>query len=669
MTAELETRTDAGKGPRGQVAYWVKELDLADKREKVWRKEARKTIERYRYDSRQEGVKRHNILWSNTETMRGLLYGKTPTPDIRRRFRDEDQLGKQVAEVLERAVSFAMDEYDFDDAMGNTVLDYLLPGRAVARVNYKPSFTEKEGEGGGKHEELAYQQVSCDTVAWDDYRQGPGGKWGDVPWVSFRHTLTREEVKEKFPDFADAGDIPLDYCTINDEDDSKREDDVFKRLLVWEIWDKAKRQVVFIAPSYEVGPLLIEEDKLKLQGFYPIPRPMLAIQSPNSLSPIVEYKLYRDQAEELDNLTARIDWIVKSIKVRGIYDSTMKEISGLLAAGDNELIPAESVAALYERGGLEKGIWMFPIQTSAAVLVQLMQQREIVKSEIYEITGMADIMRGLSDPNETLGAQQIKSNWAGTRLQLRQKEVQRFIRDLVRLKVEIIAEKFDPETLQIMTGQQVTPEMVAIMRSDASRDFRIDIETDSTIAGMQQDEQKNITELLSGVAAFVDGIGPAVQGGFIGAEAAKAMLLSAVRRFKLGREVEDALDQMGQQEQPQQPQIPPEVQQAFQQMQQQMQQMGQELEQAKAGEAEKMAKIQADQQAHTAKSQIEQQRIEAEVMAKKYIADLEAQLRREQMAVDLEAAKYKTDVDAQVKLQIAGIQVCVSMEKNEETME
>ena len=660
----IEQRIDAGKGPRGVVAYWLKELDLADKREKDWRKESRDTITRYRYGNRKEGVKRHNILWSNTETMRGVLYGKTPTVDIRRRFRDADPLGKQVATVLERAASFALDEYDFDEVLAGAVLDYLLPGRAVVRVDYKPTIGTDTSEGGETYESVTYQQVSCEPVAWDDFRHGPAKRWPAVPWIAFRHTLTRDELKAKFPDFPDASTISLDYHTITDEDDSKRDEELFKRLLVWEIWDKAKREVLFIAPSYAESPLKVEEDKLNLQGFYPIPRPLLSIALPNSLEPVTEYRLYRDQAEELDNLTARIDWIVRSIKVRGIYDSTMKEVSSLLSAGDNELLPAESVAALYEKGGLAKGIWMFPIETSAAVLVQLMQQREIVKSEIYEITGLADIMRGLSNPNETLGAQQIKSNWAGTRLQLRQKEVQRFIRDLIRLKVEIIAEKFEPEMLQIMTGQQVLPEMIAIMRNDAVRDFRIDIETDSTIAGTQQEEQKNITELLSGVSSFVEGIGPAVQGGFIGADAAKAMLLSAVRRFKLGREVEDAIDQMTS-EQGQQ-QIPQEVQQAMQQMQQQMQMMNQELQQAKSGEAEKIAKIQADQQIQAIKVQSEAADREAELLAKKYLADLDAQLKREQIASDLEAAKYRIDVEAQTKIQIAEMNACAAMQKESE---
>jgi hypothetical protein len=41
--------------------------------------------------------------------------------------------------------------------------------------------------------------------------------------------------------------------------------------------------------------------------------------------------------------------------------------------------------------------------------MELYKARDIVKKEIYEITGFSDIVRGQSKASETLGAQQIKA--------------------------------------------------------------------------------------------------------------------------------------------------------------------------------------------------------------------------------------------------------------------
>jgi len=85
---------------------------------------------------------------------------------------------------------------------------------------------------------------------------------------------------------------------------------------------------------------------------------------------------------------------------------------------------------------------------------------------------------------------------------------------------------------------------MTVLRDDLLRSYKVDIETDSTISAQLQMEQQNITELLAGVVQFAQGIGPLVMQGIMPIEAAKSMLLAAVRRFKLGSEVEDELDKI-----------------------------------------------------------------------------------------------------------------------------
>lgn len=572
-TATLERASDLEKNPAGVVKRWLLELKLADKRESDWRKKAEAVWKRYR----QKDVKRNsfNILWSNTETLRPAVYNSLPKPDVRRRFKDADPLGKAVSEVLARSLEYGLDVTDFDSHIKACVLDMLLPGRGVARVRYVPSFAqvgvkeeshvdenEQHEEGGealeGQAEELEWEQTPIEHVQWDDFRISAGKEWGEVCWIAFRHRLCRDELVKQFGE--EIGNaVQLDNTEDSDvkaEQDAAVKDS-FKTAEVWEIWDKDETQVLFIAHGYKESPLKTLADPLGLQGFWPIPRPLYATEDSSSLVPVTLYDLYKEQADELDSVTRRINIIIKGLKLRGIYDATLSELSELMRGEDNDLIPAQNATALLERGGLDKAILWLPIDMAAKVLKELYIQREQTKQVIYEITGISDILRGSTNANETATAQQIKNQWGSQRLKRMQAEVARFIRDLMRLQAEIIAEKFQPETLATMTGLQYSPEqwaqVISVLRDDKQRTFKVDVETDSTVAASVETDMDALQKLMGGIVQLVQGLGPAVQMGAMPVEAVKELILAVTRRAKMGNAVEDALDKI-QAPQPQQQQ-------------------------------------------------------------------------------------------------------------------
>jgi hypothetical protein len=480
-SASLERPEDAGAGPAGEVKRWLLELDLADKAESKWRKAATEAMERYRDEKDRGNTVRFNILYSNVQTLAPALYNATPKADVRRRFRDADVVGKIAADVMERALDVSIASYDFDSSMQAAVLDYLLPGRAVTRVRYLPKFKaadpgmtpepglEGEAAEGAEQSEadapdseaaeyLDYEEVGCEPVQWDDFRRGPGKTWAEVPWIAFRHKLTREQCVDKFKaSCPDVEKVDLDYTPDDPSGTDKKPElpDVFKRLTVWEIWDREARKVLFVAPSYKIAPLKTEDDPLRLRDFYPIPRPLYALESTDSLVPVEEYRTYKDQAKELDRITARINRIISGLKLRGIYDSTVSEFRQLFQADENDMIPSDGASAAMSMGGLDKAVWMLPVEQAAKVLVTLYQQREQIKQTIYEITGISDIIRGSTVASETATAQNIKTQWGTQRLQRRQREVQRYARDLLRLKAEIIGEHFAVESLARMSGVQL----------------------------------------------------------------------------------------------------------------------------------------------------------------------------------------------------------------------
>lgn len=599
----LERPEDAGPAPEGTVARWLMELKLADKEERPWRETAREALKRYKGRDGKDGKPSSgmNILYANTESLAPALFNSSPRPDVRRRYRDDDPVGKMVSECLQRALSFSNDEEDLDEKVEDAILHLCLTGRGVVRVRYVPSITQVGGEHQeaeerpdqeaqeGPEEELVWEQALTEVVSWDDFRHGPGKAWQEVRWIAFKHRLTREECIDKFGSNI-GGDVPLEDVDLGEKVPDSLNKDVFKRASCWEIWDRDEKRVIWISQTYPDRPLLEQDDPLRLVNFFPCPRPIYSQPSADDLIPTTLYSQYRSQADELDKITMRYQKILGAIKARGVYDSTIGELSNLFSGDDNELLPAQNAIALAERGGLDKFIWFAPIQELVVVARELVQQREVLKQTVYEISGLSDIMRGATNAQETATAQQIKSQWGTMRLQRMQRRVQRFIRDIMRIKAELIAERFQPQTLQSMTGlklptmqqkqaaqqqyqqaammaqqqgQQPPPppqlppaweELFQVMRDDALRSFRIDIETDSTIQQQLAEDQQAFASGIEAVTKFMQAVMPLVSAGAFPIEGAKAICLAWARRTRMGMEAEDAIEQMKAPPPPQQPQ-------------------------------------------------------------------------------------------------------------------
>ncbi|OGT54253.1 MAG: hypothetical protein A3E01_00250 [Gammaproteobacteria bacterium RIFCSPHIGHO2_12_FULL_63_22] len=569
--------------PAAEVKHWLAEISAAKKREKDFRKDGREIIEIY---SGCEAEKTpFNILYSNTETLLPALFSQTPRPVVQRRFKDEDPLGKAASLAAQRMLEYLCDTnvegYEtFDAAMEAATLDGLLPGRGVTGVKYDAETSETAVE---------WEQVCVDSRKWDCVYFGFARKWSKVPWIAYEEYVDQDEAKRLFGD-AIAAKMKFEdeeQAEEDDEGDGKNksddgdEDSDRKVALVYQIWDRAGgKRVRYISPGYPDGYLKDDADPYGITGFFNCPRPLQFLAKSNDLMPTALYALYKNQAEELNNITRRIKSLVAAIKVRGAYDGSLgDQIGKILEAEDLTIQPTDDGAMIGQAGGLDRLIWLWPIDKLVAVLMQMVQQREAVKHVIYEITGVSDIVRGQSAASETLGAQKIKEAWGTMRLKRLQKATQRYARDTLRIMLEVATQKLSAATwakatglpfatteqkaqaqalMQAaqMSGQQPDPKAMQIMqapawddvlkllRNDMQRAYRIDIETNSTIDVEATEDQKNISEVMQAIAQFLHGIGPLVESGTMPFGAAQAMLLTIVRRFRFGTEVEDEIKAM-----------------------------------------------------------------------------------------------------------------------------
>ena len=563
--AQIESKADIGTSNEDRGKRWRTELNIAARVERTWREDrAPAVVKRYR-DEAERNDRRFNLLWSNTEVLKPAVYSQTPMPDVRRRYHDRDPIGRDAAIVIERALSFSMDDYDFDNVIENARDDMLLPGRGVLRLIYEPQFARidlepivledetevfmldgalvedpERDDKGAFVERKVDERVIAEYVSWDRFRVSPAKCWEDVRWIAIGHELTRDDLVEQFGD--NGKKVPLDV-KVKGANENEERDDAFMRGLVWEIWDKESRTRIWIADTGKTIILDEEDDPLGLRGFFPVPPPLYAVKTNGTMVPIPEYSQYQDQADEIDDITNRISKLIDACKVRGVYAGVIEKLPDVLEGDENKLYPIEDWEALVEKGGLEKAVAYLPIERIAQVLTVLFQQREALKREVFEITGLSDIIRGSTNPRETAAAQRIKSASSSQRMAPRQKPIQRFVRDTLRIKSEIIAEHFSADTLTRMTGIQVTEPIVDLLRDDQMRGFRIDIETDSTVQPDMEIERGQTVEFINAATGFIQNAGTIVDQAPEMAPAMFEMLRFASRRFKAGRQLEQVLEQ------------------------------------------------------------------------------------------------------------------------------
>jgi hypothetical protein len=629
---------------------WYKTIMSYERQYKRWEQRADRIVKKYKDDSRYDRNPnaRFNILWSNVQTIQPAIFARLPRPDVSRRFRDNDPIGRVASMMLERALEFEIEHYgDYKSAMNNAVLDRLLGGRGVSWVRYEPHFavdepgepddgfqvTEDsdesetpEGEANENPERIEYECAPVDYVHWKEFGHSPGARtWEEVTCVWRKVYMSRPALVERFGE--ELGyKIPLDTKPADDKNSYKPTDGVYEAV-IYEIWDKETGKVLWISKS--LGKIIDErDDPLQLENFFPCPKPLYSTLTTDSLEPIPDFVIYQDQARELDTLCDRIDGLINALKVRGVYDASSSELQRLFSEGENNtLIPVDNWMAFAEKQGMKGAIDLVDITPFAQALAQCYQAMEQVKGQIYELMGIADIQRGQTDPNETLGAQIIKSNNASGRLKTMQHAVVDFATSILSIKSQIICQHFTDETLVSISGamqlsdqdKQLIPQAIALLRDEASKNFRIEVTSDSMIYQDEQQEKQDRVAFLSAVGQYLQMAMPAAQASPELVPMLVEMLKFGVTAFKAGKQLEGIIDETAdklretakqQAGQPQQPPVEIQKVQMEQQAKQQQMQMQAQLEQMKMQNQMQVEKAKQEYQAqeNQLKFQLEEQR-------------------------------------------------------------
>jgi hypothetical protein len=242
-----------------------------------------------------------------------------------------------------------------------------------------------------------------------------------------------------------------------------------------------------------------------------------------------------------------------------------------------------------------------------------------VKQQIYDITGISDIVRGQTNANETATAQHIKGQYASLRLKSMQNEVSEFAQELIQIKAQIMCKHFSPDTLaKLACVQQMSFEdqtliqpALEMLTKDPLMAFRVEVAADSMIQADEDQEKKDRIEFLTAAGGFIKQAGEAVAQQPALTPLILDMLKFGVTAFKIGRTMEGEFDKVADEmkakaAQPQPPKPDPA-----------------------------MAKVQQDGQIEQGRMQLEQAKLQQEAQASQMRLQMESQ--RDQQAIQLKA--------------------------------
>lgn len=672
-TLEEQTKSTEVRppNPRDSMAFWARELTTAKKRLEPWHRQAVKIVERYlddRPDTDSEfddGVFRLNLFHSNVATMEALLYGSLPKVQVARRHLDANDDPARIAALLtERVLNNDLQENGKErDAVLHAVLqDRLLPGLGCARVRYTfdTEMIEVPGMIGMDglpvmQEQTVNEQAPVDYYYWHDVLWGWGRSWADLPWLAYRAWLSKEEVRERFPEFVD--DMEYVQQPMGEEKDTDETDSPHHKAEIWEIWDRAGQCVYW----YHKGcPELLDhkDDPLGLSGFFPSPPFLIANPTTMLYKPTPDYTLYQDLYNEIDTLQTRINIITEAVKVVGVYDSNADGVQRMLKEGsENDLIPVDSWAMFAEKGGIRGAVDWLPLEAVVNALDKLRQLRDDTIGLLQRTTGMADVMSGQVNPYEGVGQSELKTAWGSVRVQALQDDFASFVSNLLQLQAEVICKHFEPQTILDRANAQFLAEppenigaAMELLRSPQRARLRIEVKAEAVAQVDQQRVQAERAEFLNAMSTYMQSMAPMIQQEPSSMPYLLQMLQWVLSGFRGAAEIEGVLDKAIAEsiQKAQQAQEKPDPEQQKMQMEMQKIQMKAQadMETRQADLQADLAEIQANSEARIQEIMTQHQARMKEIQAKG-----EADLIKERinlqanMTATTEAAAVETEKD------------------------
>lgn len=411
-----------------------------------------------------------------------------------------------------------------------------------------PSLVKEDDEGyyidGEPVETLIDEKTVVNYLHWSDLLYEPARVWSEVKKIARKVHISKKQFIAKFGEEAYRA---YSYSQERADNDLEREINRGK-ICVYEVWDKEENKVTWIAEGHN-EVLKESEPYLKFDNFFPCPEPLFATLA-TGLTPRPDICFYQDQQDTIHYLCQKTQDIARFIKVLSVGGAENPELNNLLRQPNGTHISLSNFQMYLQQGGIKSSFEVLSMADHASILRVLHDAIEQEKQQIYDITGIADIVRGVSSASETLGAQQIKSQYASARISARQRKVALFCNDIVRLIAQVIKNHYQTDTIVRMSGvgnDEEAMEFIAaaadLLRNDTLSDYRIEIETDSTKFTDVEAAKQSAIDLTNALAQMFNALLPHTQGVPELVPVISELTLYTARQFEAGRHVMGKLEE------------------------------------------------------------------------------------------------------------------------------
>lgn len=641
---EYETGTSDGEYLR-----WQMEVQTAEKELGKWHREARKIVKQFRAKPPEvSGVdpnyeRRFNLFSANVGIMQTALLNQVPKPSVNREFKDpQDDVGRVACEIMERALMAHNNKGGFKtfNILKQIVQDSLVPGVGLSWHTYHADIEDRVSEPTEeelsldperkpmKYQEVVGEELRDEYVYWEDLLWSPARTYAEVRWLARKLYMTRDKCTKRFG--SDVGKkIALEYNPKKSENSVETKHQVFQQAIIYEIWDKESKQVIWWSKGYD-KILDQKDDYLELEDFFPCPQPLMSLASNGEYIPLPDYTFAKDQYRELNEINTRISLLVRACRVAGTYDKSNGALPNLVNnAAENTLVPVDQWAAFAEKGGIKGVIDFLPLDQIVKTIEQLLAAREDIKAQIYEVTGMSDIIRGTSKASETLGAQKLKAQYASMRIQDRQKQIVMYSSSVFDIQAQLFRKHMDISEIaklaqvQFMNEDQTLIDQALELIKNPDFLLRCQVESDSLSDIDFQAEKQDRMEYMTTITNYLKEMLPTIQNDPLMGPLALQLLQFSLAGFKIGKKFEGELDKTFSQilqklANPQPPQKTPEEK-----------------------------KIEAEIAAKEKESQLKQQEMQQELGFKKQEHQFKLQSIQQEAQVKARASQQKMALDQQ----------------------
>lgn len=575
------------------LEYWCRELEKSREKSEGFWKRADEAIRMYEREDQLPDVQRQiGLWWYTVDSLLPVYCSRTPRVEVELRKKSGSTVDQFASSALERAAQYSIETFqDFQGTCQALAKDFILAGRAVYWVRYEPRLSSKEFEFYATLDEQGQlidpqgnvldinelevveqtkkaikvrmkvpakddEKALIEQVNYRDFIIPPARMMHEVEWKGKKAYLSKEEVKEKFgSDIADkcSYDImPYDRTALL----SPVSEELCKSE--WsEIWCEKSGKVYWICEKASEKIIESSDPPLQFDDFYPCSE-LVSNSSPRSITPINDWYQVKDLVLEVERLTTRINSCIQAIRTNGAYDATFSDDLQQLLTGDFRMIPIKRWPTYKaQRGGLANMVEMLDPSPYVNALQIAVQARTEALQRYYEAMKISDLVRGVSDAEETATAQKLKSGWATSGMKVRQNAFAAFISSAITKLSRVIVDNFsDQHVFDMADGTSILAQIpqqegadpmqlwTQIMQSMRAgiKGYRIKAASDSFVEINEQQEREDRKELLAATGQFLQQLVPMIEQypAFVsyGAE----MMRFVTRSYRVGKEMEATLD-------------------------------------------------------------------------------------------------------------------------------